>query len=81
MYSWHRQDPPEGIPAAHMGWECREQRLTDATDVHEVIAWAEEQLPAGDRYVLYVEQSNAGSPGLVRLAGLDPTEGEPLQVP
>jgi hypothetical protein len=41
---------------------------------HEVIAWAEARLPAGDQYVLYVEHADGGRRGLVRLAGHDPTQ-------
>ena len=44
-----------------MGWYSDEYRLIDATDVHEVMAWANERLEDGDRYVLYVEQSKAGA--------------------
>ncbi|MGN6131939.1 MAG: hypothetical protein ACTHOK_16475 [Nocardioidaceae bacterium] len=80
VYFWRQQTPPPGIPPEQMGWESHEHRLTDVTDVHQVIAWAEERLPTHERYVLYVEQSDAGSPGLVRLAGVGPTEGEPLVV-
>lgn len=74
VYFWHRPPPPAGIPAERVMWHCNEQRLTGAKDVHEVIAWAIEQLPAGDHYVLYVEHTDGGRRGLVRLAGVDPTE-------
>jgi hypothetical protein len=81
VYFWHRQAPPAGIRAESMGWQSEEHRLTEAADVHEVIAWAEQRLPSGDRYVLYVEQSDRGLPGLIRLAGTDPTEDpNPLAV-
>lgn len=73
VYFWHRPPPPPGVSVNQMGWSCHEYRLIDAVDVHEVIAWADERLPEGDHYVLYVEQSDGGRPGLVRLAGVDPT--------
>jgi hypothetical protein len=74
VYFWHRQAPFRDISAEDMGWECDEYRLTGASDVHEVIAWAGERLPDGDRYELYLEQSDAGRLGIVRLAGIDPTD-------
>jgi len=42
--------------------------------VHEVIAWANSRVPVGDHYVLYVERTENGDTGLIRLAGTDPTE-------
>ena len=80
VYFWHQPAPPPGIAAEAIMWHCDEHRLTGAADVHEVIAWAEQRLPAGANYVLYVEQSDRGLPGLIRLAGTDPTEGEPSQL-
>jgi hypothetical protein len=76
VYFWHRPPPPAGIPAERVMWHCNEQRLIGAQDVQEVIGWANERLPAGDRYVLYVEQTDGGRRGLVRLAGIDPTESD-----
>lgn len=77
VYMWHRPDPPHGVDASDMGYWCDEYRLTDASEVHEVVAWAEANTPAGDTFTLYVESNrNAGpdeGPGLLRLAGVDPT--------
>jgi hypothetical protein len=60
-----------------------EWRITEAIDVHEVIAWAEAQ--RGERtYELFIEYvhrdasaagEGADEPGLIRLAGADPTAG------
>ncbi|MBT2497650.1 hypothetical protein J7E25_00910 [Agromyces sp. ISL-38] len=60
-----------------------EWRITDAADVHEVIAWAEAE--RGERtYELFIEHvdrraSGAGEwieePGLIRLVGDNPTTG------
>jgi hypothetical protein len=60
-----------------IGWYSDEYRLIDATDVHEVMAWANERLGDGDRYVLYVEQSEAGRLGLVQLSGDPPESRQP----
>ena len=76
VYFWHQPAPPPGIAAEQMGWHCDEHRLTGAADVHEVIEWADRRLPEGDHYVLYVEQSDRGMPGLVRLAGVEPARGD-----
>jgi hypothetical protein len=54
-------------------WDCDEHRLAGVADVQEVIAWAAQRVPGDGQYVVYVEQTDAGSPGLVRLAGFDPT--------
>lgn len=60
-----------------------EWRITDADDVFEVITWAEAK--RGDRtYELFVEHTDRiesrtegwiEAPGLIRLAGSDPTAG------
>lgn len=71
VYFWRRSMPPPDSPVQGPGWYSDEYRLVDATDVHEVLAWGDERLEEGDRYVLYIEQSNAGRLGLVRLAGND----------
>jgi hypothetical protein len=49
VYFWHRPPPPDGVPADSVMWHCDEQRLVGARDVHEVTAWAEARLPAGDQ--------------------------------
>lgn len=83
----------ESVDPRDTSWECPqpvyrvyfwsgpglsdEYRLVGASDVHEAIAWADERLPDGDQYLLYVEQSDAGRLGLVRLAGTEPTAQRP----
>lgn len=77
VYMWHRPDPPPDIGASEMGYWCDEYRLTEASDIHEVLAWAEKNVPDGDTYTLYVESSDqfgtGRGPGLLLLAGVDPT--------
>ena len=52
-------------------WHCDEYRLTDVVDVEEVLDWARNRARP-DRFVIYVEQRDAGRSGLVRLLGVDP---------
>ena len=77
VYFW---SSPTGGGTAHTSYEWR---ITEATNVHEVIAWAESE--RGVRtYELFVEHSDkmesrtegwTDAPGLIRLAGSNPTEG------
>jgi hypothetical protein len=55
--------------------ESNEFELTGAEDVHEVLAWADENAPAGATYTLYAVLERNGEPGRVHLAGVDPTTG------
>lgn len=73
VHFWRHPAPPPDVPADEMGWHCVEHRLAGVTDVQEVLAWAGQRMQDGDQCVVYVEQTDAGSPGLVRLAGFDPT--------
>jgi hypothetical protein len=56
-----------------MGNYCDENRVVDATDVQEVIAWADRTAKPNETYALYVEHQHAGETGLIRVAGTDPT--------
>jgi hypothetical protein len=52
-----------------------EYELVGARDVHEVLAWAEANAGPGRTYWLSVRVDDRnGEPGLLRLAGHDPTE-------
>jgi hypothetical protein len=81
---WERQSPlPPGIPPEAMGYTSYEYEISDAVDVFQVIAWAEAE--AGDHtYTLYATVSSHndphGEPGLLHLAGIDPTEAPPRAV-
>jgi hypothetical protein len=56
------------------GWSSEEYEVTDA-DVAGVLVWAASQLPAkGTEFALYLRRSEADAPGLVLLAGRDPSE-------
>jgi hypothetical protein len=67
VYFWRKIAPgPDGA------WGSDEWQIEDAADVHEVIAWAEEHAE-GRTYVLYAVVDDPDGPGLVRLAGTDPT--------
>lgn len=56
-------------------WAAAEQYVRDASDVHEVISWAEEE---GHRrramYTLYAAIPTGVGEGLVWLAGVNPTD-------
>ncbi len=55
------------------GTTSDEYEITDAADIHAVIAWAEENA-AGRTYTLYARLMNGDTPGLVQLSGVDPTQ-------
>lgn len=69
---WSQPDDSD-IPSDLMGWQSSEHRVTEAEDVHEVVAWAsaDKQQRA---YTLYVESKGDGDAIVVsRLSGSDPT--------
>lgn len=69
VYFWHR---PAGEPASgqeQMMWHCHEWRLTEAADVHEVLAWANGPEGRGRVFELFVEASHSDGLALLRLAG------------
>ena len=57
-----------------MGYVSTEYRLADARDVFEVIEWANATKTDGQTFTLYVEHRDDVGPGLILLAGQDPTE-------
>ncbi len=71
---WRRPDPTPGITRESMGWYSEEWRLEGAEDVEQVLAWAR-ATAADDRVcTVYVEvHDSEQGPGLVQLAGTDPT--------
>jgi hypothetical protein len=69
VYFWR---PTSNDPRA--GWASDEWRLTEA-DVHEVLAWAEEQAN-GRRITSWVEIPGDGEPRLIRLSGWEPTRSD-----
>jgi hypothetical protein len=74
VYFWHQQAAPADIPQHVMAYVSDEYRLTEASDVFEVIAWARATARDEQTFTLYVEQDSDVGPGLIRLAGVDPTE-------
>lgn len=75
VYFWGRSKAPADVPPEHVGYYCREHRVLDADDIHEVITWANHAAVGGENYTLFVERQESGETGLIRLAGTDPTVG------
>ena len=63
----------------HDGSACDEWRLTDATNVHDILAWADERVGEQRSYQVFVEVSAESGLGLLRLSGADPTSSQGLQ--
>lgn len=72
VYFWHQPSAPPGVAQKHAMWSCDEYRLSDATDVEEVLDWARSTARSDQTFVVYVEQRDAQRRGLVRLLGVDP---------
>lgn len=73
VYFWSLVDGPVEVPTEHLGFKCREYRVLDAPDVHDVIAWAKETAQPDETYTLYIERWSADGLGVIRLAGTDRT--------
>jgi hypothetical protein len=71
-------DIADGATQEQLMWAAAEQYVREAEDVHQVIAWAEEE---GERrsamYTLYAVTLVGGGEVLVWLAGVDPTTNGP----
>jgi hypothetical protein len=76
VYFWHQQLAPPGIRQAQMGYVSDEYRLTGADDVVQVLRWAKGAARPEQTFTLYVEHLHDNGPGLIKLAGEDPTESE-----
>jgi hypothetical protein len=63
VYFWRREGG---------GYQAEEFQLTGASDVREVLAWAEERAD-GRTFTVYALLRSRGELGLVQLAGVDPT--------
>jgi hypothetical protein len=63
VYFWRRRSG---------GYETEEFELDGATDVAEVLGWAEQRAEART-FTVYVVVDALGERGLVQLAGVDPT--------
>lgn len=66
---WEPAPLPPGVDISHQGWSSEEWRLTDAADVHEVLAWATGPVGQDRRFELFVEVAAQRGLGLRRLSG------------
>ena len=71
-------DIAAGATQERVMWAAVEQYVREAEDVHQVIAWAEEE---GERraamYTLYAVTSTGDGERLIWLGGVDPTTNRP----
>ena len=72
VYFWHQPPAPPGVAQEQVMWHCDEYRLSEATDVEEVLDWARSSARPDQTFTLYVEHRDAHGSGLVRLLGVDP---------
>ena len=56
-------------------WSSREFEVSGA-DAVEVFAWAAQHAIDDETYTVFALVDHGGDPGLVRLAGVDPTRAE-----
>lgn len=68
VYFWTRHEAPDSDPAS-AAWASDEYEITGATDVREVLEWADAD---GRDYVAYARNDDEEGPGLIRLVGQDP---------
>ena len=73
VYFWGKGTAPNDVPSEEVGYYSDEHRVLDASDVREVIEWAERTAGPNETYTLYVEHEQDGGTGLIQLAGIDPT--------
>ena len=74
VYFWHQPPAPAGKRQGQVAYHSDEYRLRGAVDVHEVLTWAADTARPEQTFTLYIERVEDGSPGLIHLAGSDPTE-------
>jgi hypothetical protein len=73
VYFWSLPPrPPPSSSEEGMGWFSDEYEVEDA-DVTVVLEWANSRASPGQTFRLYALVHCNGTPGLVRLAGTDPT--------
>ena len=73
---WSQPPRPPDVPAdVLIGYHSDEFRISGATDVFDVVRWADSDTDGRD-YTLYCEViENDGAVTIARLAGNDPTRG------
>src|SRR2546429_629346 len=69
---WSRPDSSQALVSPAQGWVCQSDDVSGA-DIDEVLAWAKERTPPDGTHAVFVRAGNDGAPGLIRLAGWDPT--------
>lgn len=76
VYFWQQQARPAELAHSRppMAMQATEWRLTSVRDVHEALAWADEN-KGGARFEVFVETIVVDGTELTRLAGFDPTQG------
>jgi hypothetical protein len=74
---WERNEPAYRVYFwdGNRVWASTEWRLTE-TDVPEVLAWARDNAH-GRRITVWIEATDQGEPGLLRLAGWEPVSARP----
>ena len=71
---WNQSVGPKDVPQELVMWAAYETDVLGASDVHEVIEWADEEaLRRKSMYTLFAKVDIPDHPGLVWLAGVDPT--------
>jgi hypothetical protein len=73
VYFWRQPLAPEGVPQELVMFHSYEYRLTEASDVGEVLDWARATAEPDQTFTLYVEHRHGDSLGLIHLMGVDPT--------
>lgn len=73
VFFWSARSTPAPSDPELMSYDAEEFEVVGASDVREVLAWAEGK--AGERrtYTLYVVVEHGDGWGAVQLAGIDPT--------
>jgi hypothetical protein len=72
VYFWLQPPGPPPSGEGQMAWVSDEYEVEDA-DVAIVLEWANSKGSSGQTFTLYALVHCNGTPGLVRLAGTDPT--------
>lgn len=74
VYLWSQPFPNVHVPPERVGWWNYSYELTGC-DVHQAIAWAQDNLAEAGQYTLYVcYRREGGDLTAIRIAGKDPTQ-------
>ena len=74
VYFWKATPTPPDAENPY-SWRSMEYEVSEA-DVKEVINWADQyaEREGENHYTLYVRGDDAQGPGIIKLAGVDPTD-------